>query len=142
MSVKTYDPKLVHIIIGGFEMIGFADGTFLTVERDEDSYSKVSGSDGETARAKSNNKGGTATLTLMQTSSSNDVLSGFAIADEQSNSGVVPIFVKDSLGTTTLFSAEGWIKKPAPAVFAKEVGNRDWIIDLSTMDVFIGGNNL
>ncbi len=142
MTVKTYDPKKVHILIGGFEMVGFVDGTFLTVEMDEDAFSKVSGADGETARSKSNNTGAAATLALLQTSTSNDVLSGIYLADRLSNSGVVPILVKDSLGTTILFSAEGWIKKPAPAVFAKEISNRDWVFDLSTVDIFIGGNDL
>ncbi len=140
MTVRTYDPKEVHIIIGGFEMTGFADGTFLTISRDNDSFSKVSGADGETSRAKSNDKGGGAILSLQQTSPSNDILSGIVIADELSNSGVVPMIVTDSLGTTVLFSGEGWIKKPAEVTFAKEIGNRDWNLDLASMDIFIGGN--
>ena len=141
MTVRTYDPKEVHIIIGGFEMVGFADGTFLTVSRDNDAFNKVSGADGETSRAKSNDKGGSATLVLQQTSPSNDILSGIAIADELSNSGVVPLIVTDSLGTTTLFSGEGWIKKIPDAVFAKEISNRDWVLDMASIDIFIGGNS-
>lgn len=140
MTVRTYDPKEVHIIIGGFEMTGFADGTFLVIVRDDDAFTKVNGADGETSRAKSNNKGGSATLSLQQTSPSNDILSGIALADELSNSGVVPVIVNDSLGTTVLFSGEGWIKKPAEVTFAKEIGNRDWVLDLASMDVFVGGN--
>lgn len=142
MAVKTYDPKKVHILIGGFEMVGFVDGTFFVVTMDDDAYSKVTGTDGETSRAKSNNDGALATISLQQTSSSNDILSGFALADKLSNSGVVPVIVKDSLGTTVLFSAEGWIKKVPDASFAKEISGRDWPIDLANVDVFIGGNDL
>ncbi len=140
MTLRTYDPKEVHIIVGGFEMLGLADGTFLTVSRNNDAYSMVAGADGETSRAKSNDKTGSAVLTLQQTSPSNDILSGFAIADELSNSGVIPIIVTDALGTTTLFSAEGWGKKLPDAEFSKEISNRVWTFDLASIDAFIGGN--
>ncbi len=142
MTVRTYDPKEVHIIIGGFEMMALTDGTFFTITMDDDAYAKVTGADGETSRAKSNNNGAEATISLQQTSPSNDILSGIAIADKLSNSGIVPVIVKDSLGTTVLFSAEGWVKKMPDVTYGKEIGNRDWPIDLANVDVFIGGNEL
>lgn len=43
MSVRTYDPKQVIITVGGIPMSGFADGTFLTVDRDDDQWAKVTG---------------------------------------------------------------------------------------------------
>jgi len=141
VGLKTYDPKEVHIIVGGFEMVGLADGTFLTVSRTNDAYAMVVGADGEASRAKSNDKSGNAVLSLQQTSPSNDILSGFAIADELSNSGVIPVIVTDSLGTTTLFSGEGWIKKIPDAAFAKEISNREWTIELASIDIFLGGNS-
>ena len=54
MSVRTYDPKAVAVLIGGVPIGGFADGTFISVERDNDTFQKVSGSDGIVSRAKSN----------------------------------------------------------------------------------------
>lgn len=140
MAVKTYDPKQVQCIIGGAIIAGFADGEFINAERDEDTFTKVAGADGEVSRAKSNNKMSTLTLTLLQTSASNDILSAFALADELSNSGVIPVFIKDSLGNTTLFAAEGWVKKMPAETFDKELGNREWVIDLANADFFIGGN--
>ena len=56
-------------------MSGFADGTFLTVDRDDDQWAKVTGADGTSTRIKSNNRSGNMTLTLKQSSPSNDVLS-------------------------------------------------------------------
>ena len=140
MTVKTYDPKAVQIIVGGNQISGFADGEFINVERDEDMFTKVTGADGEVSRAKSNNKMGTMTLTLLGTSASNDILSAFAQADELSNSGVVPIYIKDSLGTTILFSAEGWVKKMPAFTASKEITDRAWVFDLAVVDVFIGSN--
>jgi hypothetical protein len=141
MAVKTYDPKSVQVIIGGVQISGFADGTFLSIERDEDAFTKVTGADGETSRAKSNNKAGMFTLTLQQTSASNDVLTGFALADELNNDGVVPVLIKDNLGTTTVFTANGWVRRLPTAEFAKEITNREWTLDLADMTYFVGGNS-
>lgn len=139
MSVKTYDPKQVIVIVGGVPMSGFADGTFITAERSNDSFSKVTGSDGFTSRAKSNDRSGSFTITLAQTSPSNDILQSFALADELTNAGVVPILVKDIGGRTTFISAFGWVKKPPAAEFGKEIANREWVMDTADMDVFVGG---
>jgi len=139
MTVRTYDPKNVVLTVGGAPISGYADGTFITVSRQNDSFVSVSGADGETARAKQNDKRGDLTLTLLQTSLSNDILSGIAVLDETSNAGVVPVILKDLSGATTYFSGSGWIKKPADSEFAKEVGNREWALELADMEVFIGG---
>ncbi len=140
MGAKTFDPKQVQVIIGGNQMAGFADGEFINVERDEQTFSKVVGADGEVSRAKSNNRSGLFTLTLLQTSASNDILSAIMLADELTNSGIVPVFIKDSLGTSTLFAGEGWIQKPPAYAADKEITNREWVIELASVDVFIGGN--
>jgi hypothetical protein len=140
MAVRTYDPKQVVITVGGVPMSGFADGTFLLVDRDEDAFSKVTGADGATTRVKSNNRGGSLTLTLKQSSPSNDVLSSFANLDELSNAGVVPILVRDLSGNSVYFSATGWIRKYPSSEFGKELNNREWVLDLADMDVFVGSN--
>lgn len=140
MSVRTFDPASVVITVGGVPMSGFADGTFLLVDRDEDAFVKVTGADGTSTRVKSNNRAGTLTLTLKQSSPSNDVLSGFAILDELSNSGVVPVLVKDLSGNSLYFSATGWIQKMPASEFGKEINNREWIIDLVDVDMFVGSN--
>ena len=139
MPVKSYDPKDVVVNVGGVPMQGFADGTYINVTRSNDSFTSVSGADGEVARAKSNDKRGEMTLTLLQTSLSNDVLSGFAKLDEAANAGVVPIIIKDLTGLTVLFSGNGWIKKPADFERGKEIANAEWSLELADMDVFIGG---
>lgn len=136
----TYDPKLLVVTFGGVPIVGYADGTFLTVERTNDMWSMVSGASGEASRAKSNDRTGTAVLTLKQTSPSNDVLSNFAQVDEATNLGVYPLTAKDALGTTTVFSAQGFIRKIPAMEFAKEISNREWTIMLADLVVYVGGN--
>jgi hypothetical protein len=140
MPVRTFDPKQCLVIIGGVPMSGFADGTFVSIERTSDTFTKVSGADGIVSRAKSNDRSGTLTLTLAQTSPSNDVLSGFAIKDEMAGAGIVPILVKDLSGRSIYIAAFGWVKKPPTGEFGKEIANREWTLDLADLDMFAGGN--
>lgn len=139
-SVRTYDPKRVVLTVGGFPIGGYADGTFIQHEYDEDAYSKVSGADGFSSRAKSQNNDSMLTITLAQTSPSNDTLSAIALADKLSNTGVVPVVCKDIGGTTVLFSANGWVRKQANLEFGKEITNREWILDLTDTDLVVGSN--
>lgn len=140
MSVRSFDPKAVIISIGGIPVSGFADGTFLEITADTQQFSKVIGSDGFATRVKTNNYGGVMTLTLAQSSPSNDALSALLNADRLANAGVVPILVKDLSGTSIFFSATGWIQQFPDVTYGNTINNRAWTFDLAEMDVFIGGN--
>jgi len=140
MPLRTYNPKKVVVVIGGFPMGGWADGQFLNISRATDAYTKHVGAGGDTSRAKSNDRSGEATLTFAQTSPSNDVLSGFATADEISDTGVVSFTVKDLSGRSTYVSGFAWIRKVPDGTFDKEITDREWILDLTDLDVFTGGN--
>lgn len=140
MSVRTYDPKQVMVIIGGIPMSGFADGTFATVERTSDTFTKVSGADGIISRSKTNDRSGLLKFTAAQTSPSNDVLSAIAVADELTNTGIVPVLIKDNSGRSVFVSAFGWVKKPPTSEFGKDIANREWTLDLADLDIFVGGN--
>lgn len=140
MSTPTYNPAKVVIVVAGIPISGFADGTFVTCGRDNPSYSKGTGAGGEGWRAKTNDKSGTCTITLLQTSSVNAALSGLIAIDEAVDEGIGPFALKD-LGGTTLYAAEDcWIEKPADSEFAREVTNREWIIHMTQLEVFVGGN--
>lgn len=138
--LKTYDPKQVAVIVGGKIMQGFADGTFVKLERNEQAFNLKVGVDGEGTRAKSNNRSGKITITLMQSSDSNDELSGFAAADELSNTGAVPVLVKDASGRTLASAVTAWVQKYADAEFAKEAMTRPWTLETDELVIFEGGN--
>lgn len=140
MAVYTYSPEDVAVSIGGLLITGYSEATFVMVEREEDAFTKVIGSDGIATRSKNANKSGTVTLTLKASSPGNDLLSIIASKDEIDGSGVVPVIVKDNSGTTVC-AGKGWIKKKPAAEFAKEVGDREWTIDVGRLEMFVGGNN-
>lgn len=140
MTLKTYDPKQVAIIIGVHVAGGFVDGTFVTVKRDEAKYSKRVGADGEVSRSRSNNMCATVELTVKATSATNDYLSAQALLDDLSNGGVVEFMLKDNSGRTLVASAECWIQEEPTDEFGKEEGDRTWILALGQTTKFTGGN--
>lgn len=140
MAVYTYSPEDVSMAIGGAVISGYSEGTFIVVEREEDAFTKIVGADGIVTRSKNANKSGTVTLTLKGSSPSNDILSALATKDEIDGSGVAAVIVKDNSGTTVC-AGKGWIRKKAAAEFAKEVSDREWTVDIGSLELFIGGNN-
>lgn len=138
--LKTYDPKLVVLTVGGVPISGYADGTFISVERSNDMFTKVAGADGIVSRAKSNDKSGTITVTLAQTSSSNDILSAYAKQDELSNTGVKTVNCKDVSGRSTFFTATAWVRRLPGSEFGKEITNREWVLDCDSLEILVGGH--
>jgi hypothetical protein len=137
--VKTYDPSQVSVIVGGQTLEGYAPDTFVEVSRDNDMWEKTTGCDGITARSKKNDKTGKIVVTLMHTSPSNDYLSALALADELSNTGLVPSGVEDHMGNTVCFALESWVAKPADVSFGSGIGTRQWTIMTGDMDMTVGG---
>lgn len=123
-------------------MSGFSDGTFLEIDRNEPTWNVVVGADGLVTRGKTNNFSGTMTLTLKQSSPSNDVLSGFMALDEATNNGVFVVLVKDLSGNSIYFSAQGWVTQYANSTFDKNITDRQWVITLAEADIFVGSNAL
>jgi hypothetical protein len=141
MSVKIYDPGQIIVVLGSAEISGYGEGTMVRVERDEDTFTKKVGADGECTRTRNRNKCGSVVLTLMQTSASNLALSLLLTADENSANGVVlPLIVKDLQGFTLHTALAAWVKKTPASEFAKEAAEREWTIDTGPMINVEGGN--
>ncbi len=143
-ETRTYDPNEVTIVVGAILVDGFADGTFVSVEWDEDAFTKTIGAGGEVCRARSNNNGASVTLTLLQSSAANDLLSALHNADKLSpgGDGIVPFIMKDGTGRTVISAEKCWVRKPATVTYGREVENREWTIDTGDMvPANIGGNN-
>lgn len=140
MATKTYDPKKIIVIFCGVQLSGFADGSFVSISPAAERFTKVVGADGEVGRAKSNDYTAEISITLAQTSISNDYLSSKLYADKVLGSGLGPLLVRDMNGTTLHFWPEAWIKQEADEEFGKELGDREWAFDTGQpADNNIGG---
>jgi hypothetical protein len=138
--VRTYDPKQVAVLIDSIPIGGFADGTSIKVSRSNDMFSKSSGMDGILSRVKSNDVSGEITLTLAQTSPSNDVLTDFA--NRSADNDVVPILIKDLFGTSEYISGFVWVKKHADVEFSKDISNREWTLEAADLSMLTGGTTI
>jgi hypothetical protein len=141
-ELRNFDPKSVSVIVGGHAVQGFAEGTFVLVAPNADEFSDVAGSQGEVSRARISDRRADVTITLQQTSPSNDVLSGFAELDRLSpnGAGVVSFLLRDGQGTTLVRAVEGWVKRRPDVEMSNEIKNREWVIRLAEAFYFVGGN--
>lgn len=140
MSMKTYNPAEVAVIVGEFAIEGFSDGSKVTIERSEDSWALQIGVDGEGTRSKSNNKSGTIKISLNQSSASNQVLSTLLNTDELNGGGLVPVMVKDSSGQSIYMAKQAFIVKFPSAEYGKEATTREWMLKTDVLIVNEGGN--
>ena len=142
-AVKTrYNPRDIVLTLGTFIITGFADGTFINIEQDEDSFSDVSGADGEVERAASNDGRATANITLLQGADSNSFLASLHAADKLTGQGVVPFLMKDLNSVDLVTAANAWIIKPAAIERGKEIVGQEWSIRLADAIIFPGGLSL
>jgi hypothetical protein len=138
----TYSADQVALIAVGVPISGYAPGTFITVERNEDSFSLSVGSDGDACRSRTKNFSGKITFTLLQSSNSNLLLSALANADERSPLGdsIAPSTIKDLTGTTLVTAEKSWLVKPANVEYSNEITNREWVVETNELNMLIGGN--
>ncbi|MNS39532.1 hypothetical protein D3C72_718190 [compost metagenome] len=132
--MKTYDPKAVTITVGGFIMSGFAEDRMVNVARMNDTWTLKTGTDGEGTRSKSNDKSGEVTISLMETSESNAVLTAFAKADEYTNNGTFPLLVRDNNAESYYVATRAWVVKPPEADKGREAGVREWKIQTDHLE--------
>jgi hypothetical protein len=138
-NTKDYDPNQVAFHIGPHLAEGFADGTFITATRNNQSWNTVSGASGEHARARSNDKTGTFELVLMQSSATNEVLSQYLVLDELNGTGKFPCAIDDVIGGTKIGTLQGWVQQPPSVEYGKELGDRTWTIECGDMTYVSAG---
>jgi len=139
----TYSPEEVIVVFGPVIFGGFADGTFVNFEYNEDFFNLIMGVDGEAARGKSNNNSARMTAMLMQTSATNDLLSAILALDiaTPNGDGINPLLIKDNNGRTIHAAEKSWIVKPPSTGYNRAPdANREWVIETNHAIPFIGGN--
>lgn len=138
-TLYNYSADEVLITLGGILVSGYAAGTFVSVERNEDSFALYTGADGDGTRAKTNNRSGRVTLTLAQSSQSNAALAALLALDERgaAGAGVKPLLVRSGSDIHTARTA--WIVKPAMAEYGREVSEREWIIETNELETTTAG---
>jgi hypothetical protein len=143
MSLKVYSAAEISFIFSGIPIDGGrGDDEFCEIAKQEDTYTYKAGIDGEGTRSETKNSYHKVTLTLMQTSSANALLSALHNGDIAipGGQGIAPILVKDRQGASLFTAAEAWIEKIPDLKYAKEAGTVKWIIGCHQPVNVLGGN--
>lgn len=141
MSVKTYNPKDITIIAGYQQLTGFAADDMVEIKPRGDGIVPYDGADGEVGRSIDPNNCIEVTVTLAQTSASNDILSAFYDADKNTGNGMFPLAIKDLSGTTLISATQAWVLKYADSKIGRKIDTRQWTIHTGAADVNIGGGS-
>lgn len=142
MTTRIYDSNQVQVAFAGIPVQGYADGDFLTVTWETDSFSDVAGTDGDVSRSKTNDQRATVEIILMNTSPTNDLLSAVWQADLNTpgGAGVGSLLVTDLNGTTLLTAGNAWISKAPDITYGREANERTWTLRVDKLVAFVGGN--
>jgi hypothetical protein len=138
--MKEYSFLNINLLINGTEIGGFDEGDdTITLERIQDSASGIWGNDGEMTVSISSHRGGTVTFRILQTSDSNEFLSG--LISSQENGAFVPIFVqmKDVRGGDLGSGTQGFINRPATMTRGENANAQEWAITVERLDMLHNG---
>lgn len=148
--IATFAPNSVIVTItqesSGISHVvqGFSEDSIVNIERNAETFTMYTGADNTSTRIYNANKSATLTLSLQQTSASNDILSLLYQNDSASPSseGLFSISVTDSSGRSRYFSDDAYIGVVPNSPFANSMQTRDWIIHAHNLETYIGGNAL
>jgi len=131
MALFRYNAKAVVANLGPVPIIGWADGQFINVALNEDTFALTMGTDGFGCRSTTNNYSGRITFTLGQWSPSNAGLKVLWLADRASmgNAPVWPFKMVDGNTGALVVAAHAWVIKPADQGFERDPTSREWIIE-------------
>lgn len=138
----TYDPDRVSVIVGAAPIEGWQDGEFVTIEMSSPMFTDVVGVDGQVTRSKVMNRTATVTVKIMQSSKSNDILSGLLNADlaAPNGAGVVPFYMRDRSGRSLYTGVRCWVSEWPTVTMDRGALVREWKIRVADMEMFLGGN--
>ena len=137
-KVYTYSPQEVQLTFGGYTITGWQN---LTITRSADAFKPVRGIRGKHTRVRSIDTSCTITVTILQTSMSNDVLCRIHDLDLEYGSGRIELLLKDMGGTGVFSSAEAYVLGYPEVVYSGEFEYRQWrLFCQNTGNYTIGGN--
>lgn len=147
-DIRQFDPSRVRMRVLGIELTGFAQKK-VSIKQKTDTWKLVTGCEGETTRVKSLDTSGTITVTLQQTSPSNQFLSTLYFLDRQL-AVPVPVWIYyegDSFGesifglSTKIISLQTWIKKLPDINYSNKLDETVWEFESDNLLYFLFGND-
>ena len=123
-AIATYDAKKVSVIIGGVLITGFAEKTFVTAEKDEETVKPHVSAQGDVGVAINNHSLGKITIKLNQTSPSIPYLNRLARTSQMVPAEVVSDNdVKEKAG-----GSQAMVNQVPKVEFGDEITEREFVV--------------
>lgn len=134
------DPTKDKVIVGGIQIVGFADDTKLTVSRDNDVMNKKVGVDGDVLLNINQDRTGTLVIRLLETSPSNDVFAGYLGLMRAGGAKGVTSFVVERAGSySSINGGQCWIQSQPDRTFGAEGAVYEWTLGVFDTEVGVQG---
>jgi hypothetical protein len=137
-TVVSYSPKDVLLDVGGYQLQGWQN---ITISRTVKGFTLVRGIRGKNTRVKNVDTSATITISLLQSSQGNDVLSYIHDLDLSEGTARIALTLRDKSGRSVFSSNEAYITGYPTATFSGQFEYRNWeLFCQSTSTYTVGGN--
>lgn len=124
--VRTYNAKQSTVIVGGRYITGFAEGSMVEWEKNEDNFESKVSAQGDVGIAIRNDTRGTVTITLAQTSPDVAYLKGLA-----NTNAMFPIWIQAGGDTEEkVGGTQAMVKKTPDGALSDEIEDRQFEIEV------------
>jgi len=138
--IGTYGFGKVVFLVDGVPLVGLADGDdIISVDRNKETFSLLIGGQGDAAAIYDSDRSGVATVKLLQTSTSNAILSAKYKIQEAGVLSPIPIAIKDTSGLDLVTGDAAFIVKPPAMAYGQGHNAREWSFVIPTLTIFAGG---
>lgn len=144
---STFAPNDVTVVITKNSVVhtvgGFSEDSIVGIAQGSARFEKYIGADNSSTRIYKADTSTSITISLQQTSVSNDFLTQLHLedVDTRDSSGFFQLTVKDNSGRTLVSSSSAYIAILPDINFSNGMEIREWVVDTFDTDNYIGGNS-
>lgn len=130
---STYDINDYDLIVAKNRISGFGEGSAIEIEYDTEAFTDRVGVDGEVVRSRQHDRRATATVTLVQSSASNEFLDVLLQNSRISGNGagIFSFSLRHRTSGESHMSAQAWIMSEPSHTIAGESADVEWQIRLA-----------
>lgn len=144
---STFAPNDVTVVISKNGIVhtvgGFSEDSIVGIAQGSARFEKYIGADNTSTRIYKADTSASITISLQQTSVSNDFLTQLHLedVDTRDSSGFFQLTVKDNSGRTLVNSSSAYVAILPDINFSNGMEIREWVVDTFDTDNYIGGNS-
>lgn len=141
-KINTFNPADIVLSINDYQIKDFASGTFLEIVQNSPYFKIVPGIRGFHTRVRGRDRSGILNIRLMQTSKDNEVLSKIVEQDDQNQTALLMVTLRDIGGTTGIQLMNAFIEGPPNVSYSSsQTVPREWRIHYQMISrYYVSGN--